>query len=179
MTEQERKRLLLAVQALVKTVERSLLTDTYEGIAEAVAQNYRDLHAKIAEQLPDDYYVTDVLRLNIPDGADERQQVVLVQLAASQLATYLKNLESLENPQASTRNRSDIGRDLGDEIARFTKETLRRALSNIDIDIEPPSPPDPPPPPKSKPGEGKVKIDLEWDDEDDTGKKPPPGSEVV
>ena len=184
------KRLALAtaVKALQKSVERSLMTDTYVGTAAMMAKQYRKLHSKIAEHYPDDYYITDVLLLEVPEDADERQVVSLVQISASQLHEYLKAMGSSsatsETGRESDERRTvrDLGEEFSQEIMRFTSDTLRRALSNIEFDMpEPPEPPVPPEPPKRKQkgkpavqpdDDPKVSIDIEFEDEDDS---PPPG----
>lgn len=176
MTDSEIQRLLHAIHALMRAVERALMTDTTEGVGDAMVTNYTKLHAKIAESYTDDYYVTDVLALEVPKNATDEQKVALVRLAATQLESYLQSL--LEDQEADDfwggnpppgftrrhrrrRSRSrgperDFGAEISDEILNFTKETLRRALSGLDIDLdddapEPPEPPRPPKPPKRKP----------------------------
>lgn len=168
MSEQEINRLMMAVKSLMKAVERSIASETYEGIADTMAANYRALHTKIAELHPDDYYVTTVLTLNIPESADDRQKVSLVQLAASQMYHYLASLraESGFRPGRGFRGHGgpwendwsrhhDLGREISEEVMAFTKETMRRAFDafdfDIDIDDEKRKTTPPPPPPHKPP----------------------------
>lgn len=178
-----------AVGALGKAAQNALMTESYDGASDALAGNYRALQAKIAETLPDDYYAGTVLQLTLPDGADDRQIVSLVQLAASQMHTYLRTLlDDMEDgpgsppwggppgtpPWAGRRGRRrqhprDFGRELSEEILDFTKETLRRALSQVDIDIDVPEPPQPPPPPEPpQPPQKKKRVQIDIDDDKDS-----------
>ncbi|MEQ8674107.1 MAG: pentapeptide repeat-containing protein [Aggregatilineales bacterium] len=150
-----------ALNALTKSVERSLQMNTYNGTGGIAFKSYNSLQQKIAEILPDDFYVVDALKLEHNSEAGEREQVAQVQLAASQMLTYLESL--LESVQKEKRgegsfdfnfstdeesNWRNIGRDFQDQVLRTTRETLRRAMKNIDIDFEaPPRPPRPPRPP--------------------------------
>lgn len=180
MSQDESTRLMLAVKSLLRAVERSIATESYDGVAASMATNYQNLHAKIAELYPDDYYVTDVLALNLPDEANDRQIANLVQLAASQMVTYLASIDDdAPPPYGPPRHRRrhprndyaegrDFGRELSDEIMNFTRETLRRALSGIDVALdldvdEPPAPPKPPTPPEP-PTPPKRKNDDDSDD---------------
>ncbi|MEL7235152.1 MAG: hypothetical protein AAFV33_08860 [Chloroflexota bacterium] len=177
-----------AVGAVSKAAQRALTTETYDGAGEALVGNYHALQQKIAETLPDDYYAGTVLQLTVPEDADDRQVVSLVQLAASQMHTYLRSLlEDMEDGPGSPpwggppgtppwggrrrRNRQhprDFGRELSEEILDFTKETLRRALSQVDIDVpEPPQPPTPPEPPQPPQKKKRVEVDDDPDEDDD------------
>ncbi len=178
MTENEIQRLLHAIRALMGAVERALMTDTTDGVGDAMVTNYTKLHTKIAESYPEDYYLTDVLALDVPEDTDNAQKIALVRLAATQLESYLQSLledqESEEfwggSPPPGFKRRGrrgsshwrkhrsqerDFGAELSDEILNFTKETLRRALSSIDIviDDDVPEPPEPPKPKRKPPVE--------------------------
>ena len=181
MSSQEIQQLMMAVKALMKAVERSLATESYDGIADTMVDNYRALHTKIVEHYPDDYYVTEVLTVKIPDGATDRQKVSLVQLAASQMQSYLRSLHddggfrysfSTTGPRRGRRRGprgpmhghdhgpgmhggpgGDFGREISEEIMNFTKETLRRALSKMDeaMDFDEEHVPPRPPTPPAPP----------------------------
>jgi hypothetical protein len=175
MTDPARDKLMKAMFSLHKSIEHQLmLNDNFEGVADAMVNNYRTLHSKIAELYEDDYYITDVLKLDVPEDATDKQKVLLVQLAASQMATYMKSMAREERrerfrgpggppPHWKRDEERDFGRELSDEIMNFTKETLRRALDSLDIMVEgePPEPPPPPEPPKRK---RKPDIDIDEDD---------------
>ena len=147
MTQNDLDRLTSAVKALLKALQRSQMTETYAGTGNAVARQYRQLHGKIAEHLSDDYYVTDVLQLDIPNDADDKQTVSLVQSSASQLYEYLKTLrvddERPPNPSPGREGHRSFGEELSDEIMRFTSNTIKRALSGIELDIDIDEPPTP------------------------------------
>jgi hypothetical protein len=156
MDENEKNQLsqlTLAMKSLAKAVEKSLLMGLSDGTGTMIARNYRDLHARIAELMPDDYYVSTVLKLEVEPGMDDHQKVAQVQLASSQLIGYLES--TMKSPEhADVESIKGLGRELQDQIIVVTRKALRRALSNIDIDIdlrgvpEPPEPPTPPEPPE-------------------------------
>jgi len=136
-----------AVGALGKAAERALVADAYDGAGDALVNNYRSLQAKLAETLPDDFYVASVLKLDVPAEADDRQKVSLVQVSAGQMHTYLQGMLHDHDdfppgvpPWVKRRRRHghprDFGRELSEDILEFTKETIRRALSSVDFDIE-------------------------------------------
>lgn len=151
----ELTQLLLAVKSLGKAAEKSVFNNTYDGIGDMVVKNYRDLHARVSQVLPDDYYVTEVLKLDIATDANDKQKVAQVNLAIGQLTNYVENtLKS--DPVTFTGDIEDIksmGRELQQQILSVTRSALRRALSNIDIEVdirdtpEPTTPPEPPTPP--------------------------------
>src|SRR5690606_10619381 len=85
------RQLLPALQALEKSVKGSLLDGTFTGTGDMAVRSYNNLHSRIAQVLPDDFYITEGLSLEIGENADERQKVAQVHLAASQLVGYLES----------------------------------------------------------------------------------------
>ncbi len=154
-TRNQLSQLFLAAKSLGKAVEKSVMTGTQEGIGDMILKNYHDLHARIANLLPDDYYVTEVLRLDIAPDASDRHKAAQVNLAIGQLISYLESLLRA-TPAAIAGDIEDIkdmGRELQQQILSVTRKAIKRALSNIDIEVdlkdqpEPPTPPTPPVPP--------------------------------
>lgn len=154
----ELNQLLPAVKSLGKAVEKSIMTGTVDGIGDMVAKNYRDLHNRVAQLLADDYYVTEVLKLDVIPEASDKQKVAQVNLAIGQLIGYLENLlrGTTKTITGDIEDLKDMGRELQQTILTVTRKALRQALSNIDIDVdirnapdapEPPEPPTPPTPP--------------------------------
>lgn len=155
-----------ALRALSRSVERSLTQGMIDGTGELAMRGYAGLHAKIAEMLPDDFYVTESLKLESKDG-DDRKLLAQVQMATNQLVIYLEGMlrESGEGgrrgwhgapweqfiPQPppapgappippNPPNPPDwrgLGRELQEQIMGLTRSTLRRAFANIDWDVTP------------------------------------------
>lgn len=135
----ELNKLALAIRALSKSVDRALMTNTFEGTAKMMVKNYRSLQARAAQLLPEDYFITDTLVLEVEESSNEREMVAQVQFAVQQLSAYVDGQlrgqrGSFPNTPVSDDFRS-LGRDLQDQIINVTKYALRRALTNIDIGI--------------------------------------------
>ena len=81
-----------ALKALQRSVERSLQEGTYEGTGKMAVKSYQGIQRKIAELLPEDFYITDTLALEVDGEAQERHMLSQVQLAASQMIIYLDGL---------------------------------------------------------------------------------------
>jgi hypothetical protein len=145
--------LMLAVKSLAKAVEKSMMINLFNGTGDMMVKNYRDLHARIAELLPDDYYVTTVLKLEVDPEASDLQKGTQVQFASNQLIGYLDSTFKLSE-RGDIESLKGVGRELQVQIIEVTRKALKRALSNVDIDIdlrgvpEPPEPPTPPEPPE-------------------------------
>lgn len=187
------RQLLPALQALAKSVERNLYNETYEGTGDMAVKSYRGLQAKVAQILPGDYYVTDALALEIAPNATDKQKVAQVQMAASQLMTYLAGQLRSEHYASDLEDLSELGRELRDRIILTTRDAIRKAMSNMDIDIdidaEPwrhgkkkrikikgaggdmPPPPEPPRPPHP-PGHFDIEVEVDDSEEDDQPKPP-------
>ena len=168
--------LRLAFKSLAKSVEKALMTEMYPGSGDQSARSYRSLHTHAVTLIPDDYYVREVLALDVADDAPEKQKLAAVSLQAGQMVDYLDGLLKPDPRIAFNSPDFDdirtLGRDLQEQILAVTRTTLKRALSGIDISIskgpmppEPPEPPEPPMPPE--PPKGKRKIELD-DDESET-----------
>jgi uncharacterized protein YjbI with pentapeptide repeats len=137
------RQLLPALKALAKSVEHALLTGAYQGTGDMAVKSYRSLHNRIAELLPEDYYVTQGLALDISDEATEQQKIAQVNLAVSQLSNYLEGL--VRNPGfpfgggapwgGDIEDLKDMTRGLRDRILEQTKQSIRRAMADIDVQI--------------------------------------------
>ncbi len=137
-----------ALKALQRSVERSLQEGTYEGTGRMAVKSYQGIQRKIAELLPEDFYVTDTLVLETTDEAQERHMLSQVQLAASQMIIYLdgqmRDYRSAAGVSgAAAGDFGDLknlgrsfGRELQDQIINMTRATIQRAVSNIDIDVQ-------------------------------------------
>ncbi len=108
-------------------------------------KGYQGIQRKVAELLPEDFYITETLALEGNGDAQERHMLSQVQLAASQMIIYLDGLlreyrtTSGVTPAdwGELRNWGrDFGRDLQEQIINLTRTTIRRAVEGIDVDIQ-------------------------------------------
>jgi len=68
-TRRALRHLLPPLKTLAGTVKRAHENEAYQGAGNMAVKSYRSLHAKIAQLLPDDTYVTEALALDITDLA--------------------------------------------------------------------------------------------------------------
>lgn len=85
--------------------------------------------------------MTETLTLELDDKTEEQHMMSQVQLASSQMVIYLEGLlrENHARPMDFNVERGDfrgIGREIQDQIMRLTRETIQRAVSNIDVDVQ-------------------------------------------
>jgi len=136
--------LLPALKALRNSLQETVQNRTFAGTSQMALKSYRGLHQRVADLLPDDFFITETLALEIDDNVSEEQVVAQVNLAASQLVTYLDDkLKQTRRghvpPEFDTTVEFDfgeLGRNLRDRILAQTKDTIRRAMADIDIDID-------------------------------------------
>ncbi len=166
MDEQQNKsvqQLLLAFKSLQKSVEKSLLTGIAQGAGTTAVRGYQRLQSRAQELMPDDFFITEVLILDVEEDASDDQQLAQVNLLSSQAVDYLEGLNKAQAKAAAKADFEDFGytlRDLGqeiqDQVMNMTRKTLKRAVANIDISVDPrkdpfppmpPAPPEPPTPP--------------------------------
>ena len=166
--------LRMAFKSLAKSVDKSLMTQMYTGAGDVAVRSYRALHKRAIEVVPDDYFVREVLDLELPADAPDGQKLSAVSLQANQMVDYLDSLQKPDVRVAFAGPDMDelrnLGRDLQDQILSVTRNTLKRAMANIDISMpKPPAPPESPAPPEApappEPPKGKRKIDIEYDEE--------------
>jgi hypothetical protein len=149
------QQLALAFRALDRSVEKSLMSGMGEAAGDTAVTAYNRLQARAALLLPDDFYITEVLQF--PDDSENEDgddKLAQVHLLASQALDYLEGLarayRRTTNDVADIEDVRGLGRDLQEQIATLTRNTLRRALGSIDLKVEiersgtPPTPPAPP-----------------------------------
>jgi hypothetical protein len=122
-----------ALKALTSAAEKSLHVEHYRGTGPMHAKNYRRLHARAMELLPDDAIIA-AYTLDDDDAPDERAQVAQVALLAEQMHLYLRGiLRESRPPMGDAEDLRHIGGELRDQIINMTKRSLYQALSNIDL----------------------------------------------
>ncbi|MFN8447432.1 MAG: pentapeptide repeat-containing protein [Anaerolineae bacterium] len=136
-----------ALKALQRSVEHSIQNETYEGTGKMAVKSYQGIQRKVAELLPEDFYVTDTLALEMDSELKERHMLSQVQLAANQLLIYLDGLLREHRAMTGTTPADwgelknwgrSFGRDLQDQIINMTRATIERAVRNVDIDVQGP-----------------------------------------
>lgn len=134
---------LTALRALQQSVDRTLMQGVYDGAGAMAIKSYQGLHGRIAELMPDDFYVANVLALEVAADADERAVLAQVQFAVTQLVLYLEGRMREAAPLPPRPPMAPeppdfrmLGRDLSDQIINMTRTTLKRAISGIDVDVQ-------------------------------------------
>ena len=145
-TQQKLRQFIPALKALQQSTERSLQTGIYKGTGAMAVKSYRGLHQKISELLPDDFYVTESLKLEINGEADEQQGLSQVQLAADQLVNYLTDITKekgrvfvgtghmhkgdidIDTSEINFEELKSLGRDLREQIVGMTKQNSQTRL---------------------------------------------------
>lgn len=133
-------RLALALRALSKSTQRALHHGMHEGAGGMLLKNYDALRAKAGELIPDDYYISEVFALEIDADSNDERILAQLDLAVNQLLTYVESLLKEERRGSRSFRGSgdwrDLGRELQDYIVSSTRDSLRRAMSNIEVDID-------------------------------------------
>lgn len=146
-TQTTLNQLVLALKAFTKSVEKSFHHGMYEGATDVMVKQYRSLHSKAVQVLPDDFYVNESLVLDVTEGLDDEQKISQVMLLSDQLSDYLQGFLKAErqiSPATDPENIQDLGRDIQEQILKLTKHTLKRALSRVDVEINVSDEPEPP-----------------------------------
>jgi hypothetical protein len=128
--------MVTALKSMMKAMEKSYHMGMYEGTGDISVRNYSKLHKRIAGLLPDDFYITDVLTLELPSDLDDEQKLGHVRMATDQLMDYVQTLLRPEiDEDGESIDVDDIGRDLKDHILVVTKKAIKRAMRNFDVEI--------------------------------------------
>jgi hypothetical protein len=146
---------MLAFKSLNRSIEKSMHSGMYQGTGDTAVRNYLALHKRAVQLLPDDFYISDVLTLEIAAESNDRQKLSQVTLITGQMVDYLKSQVAEETRTSFDSTDFDeikgFGRDLQDQILNLTRNTLRRAFDNVDVTVNVPRPPRPPMPPDVPP----------------------------
>ncbi|MDE0327570.1 MAG: pentapeptide repeat-containing protein [Anaerolineaceae bacterium] len=140
-TREQLQQILRALKALDQSVRHAIRADATAGAGAMILRSYSSLQARAAERLPDDFFVCETLRLEPEADIDEQQLVAQVSLACSQLTGYLESLLRARRRTQVDIDLEDIdigevSRNLRDTLVTQTRDTIRRAMSDIGIDLE-------------------------------------------
>ncbi len=140
-TREQLQQILRALKALDQSVRHAIRADATAGTGAMILRSYSSLQARAAERLPDDFFVCETLRLEPEADIDEQQLITQVSLACSQLAGYLESLLRARRRTQVDIDLEDIdfgevSRTLRDSLVTQTRDTIRRAMSDIGIDLE-------------------------------------------
>lgn len=135
-TNQELQKLLPAVKSLYLSLEHAAMSGQYGAAVNKMVKNYHQLHGRLLEILPDDYYVMQSLELELDDDASSEEIVAQVRFAANQMNTYLRELVRQEQRGSDDpESWGHLARDLQDQIINLTRNTVKRAIANIDLNF--------------------------------------------
>src|SRR5205085_1457235 len=128
----------------------------FEGTGDTVLRQARSLQTRAKQLLPDDYFIGEVISLDIHGNPTDEEKNMHVRLMTDQLLDYLQSLVKGDQSvtiRAEVDDLKDVGRELQSQILQMTRKALKRAIIHMDIgtdefDIpEPPEYPEPPEPP--------------------------------
>ncbi len=142
-TRDQLQQIVRALKALDQSVRSAIRADALAGTGPMILRSYSSLQARAAERLPDDSFVCEALRLEPEPDVDEAQLIAQVSLACSQLGRYLDSqLRSRRRPQVDIDfdlddiDFGEVSRTLRDTLVTQTRDTIRRAMSDIGIDLD-------------------------------------------
>ena len=142
-TRDQLQQIVRALKALDQSIRSAIRADALAGTGPMILRSYSSLQARAAERLPDDAFVCEALRLDPDADIDEAQLVAQVSLACSQLGRYLDSqLRARRRPQVDIDfdlddiDFGEVSRTLRDTLVTQTRDTIRRAMSDIGIDLD-------------------------------------------
>ena len=142
-TRDQLQEILRALKALEQSLHTAMRAGATAGTGPMVLRSYRSLQARAAERLPEDRFVCEALRVEPEPALDEAQLVSQVSLASGQLGAYLESLlRARRRPQVEFDidtgdiDFGEVSRTLRDTLVTQTRDTIRRAMSDIGIDLE-------------------------------------------
>ncbi|MFN8530727.1 MAG: pentapeptide repeat-containing protein [Anaerolineae bacterium] len=134
---------LNALRALQRSTERSVAQGMVDGTGDLAARGYRGLHAKVAELMPDDFFITESLKLELKPDEEDIKVLSQVQLATSQLVMYVEGLlKDSEAPRSGWAWNWQ-----GDESGATFRPPTPPTPPGMPNMPNPPTPPNAPPPP--------------------------------
>lgn len=149
-TRETLSQVVLALKAFARSVEKSFHMGMYDGTRDMIIKQYRSLHSKARQLLPDDFYINEILVLEATQENEDEKVVSQVMLVSEQLLDYLQNLLKAEQPNItkSAEDLQDLSHQFTEHMMNLTRKTLKRALANFDVEINISD--DPEPEPKSE-----------------------------
>jgi uncharacterized protein YjbI with pentapeptide repeats len=142
-TRDQLQQIVRALKALDQSIRSAIRADALAGTGPMILRSYSSLQARAAERLPDDAFVCEALRLEPDADLDEAQLIAQVSLACSQLGRYLDSqVRARRRPQVDIDfdlddiDFGEVSRTLRDTLVTQTRDTIRRAMSDIGIDLD-------------------------------------------
>ena len=142
-TRDQLQQIVRALKALDQSIRSAIRADALAGTGPMILRSYSSLQARAAERLPDDVFVCEALRLEPEPDVDEAQLIAQVSLACSQLGRYLDSqVRARRRPQVDIDfdlddiDFGEVSRTLRDTLVTQTRDTIRRAMSDIGIDLD-------------------------------------------
>jgi hypothetical protein len=210
--------LLPALRTLERALEQIQASGATKGSGQTALRHYRLLHEQIARLLPDDRHIIEGLAADVDESAGDEACVAQALLLTQQLYVYVRSISRQASEQAAqadmhrhphgghphdpdarswqtrqtwkgiAEDYRRLGREMRDQIKQQTRESLRAAMSGIQVDLQgawkdwdaarpsvpptpptPPSAPVPPVPPVPPNGvQGKLRIHIDLDDDQGT-----------
>ena len=96
-THEALNKLILAVKAFTRSVEKSFHLGMYYGAADLMIRQYNGLHSKARQLLPDNFYINELLILEVAKETVEDEKVIAqIMLISEQLLDHLQNVVKTE-----------------------------------------------------------------------------------
>lgn len=142
-TRDQLQQILRALKALDQSLGNAMRAGATKGTGPMVLRSYSSLQVRVAERLPEDRFVCEALRLEPAPDINEDQLIAQVSLAINQLSAYLDSLlRTRRRPPVEIDfdpveiDLGEVSRTLRDTLVTQTRDTIRRAMSDIGIDLE-------------------------------------------
>ncbi len=142
-TRDQLQQIVRALKALDQSLRSAIRADATSGTGPMILRSYSSLQARAAGRLPEDSFVCEALRVTPEPDLDEQQLIAQVSLASSQLSSYLDSLLRARRRHQVEIDFDPVDIDLGevsrtlrDTLVTQTRDTIRRAMSDIGIDLD-------------------------------------------
>jgi hypothetical protein len=139
-TRETLNQIVLALKAFAKSVEKSFHMGMYDGTGDMLVKQYRSLHGKVRQLLPEDFYINEILVLDaVQENTEDEKIVSQIMLVSEQLLDYIQNLLKAEQQANTTKNEDDLqglSQQFTEHMMNLTRRTLKRALANFDVEVD-------------------------------------------
>lgn len=115
----------------------------YKGVGKMLIKQFERLYDRAKQLMPDDYYINEVMVLELDEEADERSQLSQVNVLLGQLARYLKQTlreerrghKRGEHSWGEWGELAESGRNFGEQAIEVARRAMRRAMEDIDFNV--------------------------------------------